>query len=231
MSLKRITVLLSITLWVASSAAWSQPRPDKGYRNWFGHISGGYSLPQGDVSDILDDGYSFRGGATYWPETWPIGIVLDTEYSSFDMSNSAIREINQGIIDGGGEGELTGGDVTSWSFSISGTWSPSESGSGFYVIAGVGMYVLEGQVNENGLVYYPPYCDPWYWWCYPGGVGPGTFPVASQSTTEFGWNAGIGWAWELPASGSQLFVEARYNSALTDRSTTDFMPLSFGWRW
>ena len=86
-------------------------------------------------------------------------------------------------------------------------------------------------MRENGLVYYPPVCDPWFWWCYPGGVGPGSIVVASQSTTEFGWNVGLGWAWEVNISGSQVFLEARYHSIDTTRASTEYLPLTIGFRW
>jgi opacity protein-like surface antigen len=230
MNRKRSLIFGCALTLVATSAAWSQPRPDKGFKDWFGHIAGGFTLTQGDVSDILDDGYSIRGGATYWPEEWPVGLVMELEYSGFDISNETIRNINDAIEQGGGEGMLTGGDVETWSFTLNGTWSPTQ-GQGFYLIGGVGAYRVEGRIKEDGLVYYPPICDPWFWWCTPGGVGPGTIVVASESTTEFGWNVGLGFAFEVGAVGSQFFIESRYHSANTSPEATTYLPLSIGFRW
>ena len=59
-----------------------------------------------------------------------------------------------------------------------------------------GLYSLDGELTNTGLVYYPPICDPWYWWCIPGGVGPGEIVQASKSVTEFGFNGGIGLTFE-----------------------------------
>jgi hypothetical protein len=55
--------------------------------------------------------------------------------------------------------------------------------------------------------------------------------VASESTTEFGWNAGIGYAFEVGAVGSQFFIESRYHSANTSPEATSYLPLSIGFRW
>ncbi len=215
---------------IGATSVSAQPRPDKSWKSWFGHVKGSYTLAQGDAGDVLDDGFSIGGGATYQPEGSKLGLVLDLEYTELDISSSTIRDINDAIDESGGEGMLTGGDVSTWSLTVNGTWSPSTDGQGFYLIGGIGIYGVEGRVRENGLVWYPPICDPWFWWCTPGGVGPGSVVAASESSTELGWNAGLGWAFEV-GTGSQLFIEARFHSVDTSPIGTDYMPLTVGYRW
>ena len=167
------------------------------------------------------------------PENWAAGIDLDLAWSEYDLSSSAIRAINEAILeeDPLNLGSVTGGDVEVWSLAINTIWGPDLGGSvGFYLTGGVGMDFIEGKITDNQLVYYPPICDPWYWWCYPGGVGPGTVIVGKEETTEFAWNAGIGLDFEV-GSGSQVYVEARYHSAETERESTVFTPLVIGFRW
>jgi len=229
--MNKTLIALAGLLLLAASSASAQTRPDKTWKNWFGHLDASYTLAQGDAGDVLDDGFSIGGGATYWPEQWKIGLVLDIDYTEFDISNSTIRDINQAIIDGGGSGTVNGGDASLWSATINGTWSPSDAGSGFYIIAGVGLYDVDARITEQGLVFYPPICDPWFWWCVPGGVGPGNVVRASTSSTEFGWNAGIGWAFEVGDSGSQIYIESRYHSVETSPLATDYLPLTIGFRW
>ena len=224
-----ILALLSGAL-LLSQAATAQPRPDKDWKNWFGHFDGSWSMPQGDAGNVLDDGWSLGGGATYWPESWPIGIVFDLDYNDFDVSQQAIDFINDQPAVGTQMGRIESGDMKNWSLSINGTWSPSDTGSGFYLIAGVSVNDLEARIKNTGLVYYPPICSPWWWWCLPGGVGPGTIIRGSTSATEFGYNAGLGFAFTV-GLGSQLYVEARYQVIETSPVKTEFLPITVGYRW
>jgi hypothetical protein len=50
----------------------------------------------------------------------------------------------------------------------------------------------------------------------------------SRSSTDFGLNVGGGFTFNL--SGFETFVEARFHSVFTDVSNTNFIPLSFGFR-
>ena len=229
--MRKLVALVSVFLIavVAIGPAWSAARPDKDYKDWFGHFAAGWSLTQGHVDEILDDDWYFNGGATYWPTHWPIGIDLDLSWSNYDVSHKAIDAINSQLLPGG---EITGGDVDIWGLTVNGMWSPMKEGrTGFYIVAGVGGYYLDGRLTDTGIVYYPPYCDPWYWWCYPGGVGPGTYVAASDAETKFGWNGGVGLSFEVGSGGSQIYVEAKYNSVDTDRESTDFLPITLGYRW
>jgi opacity protein-like surface antigen len=217
---------------VAAGTAHAGGRPDKDWKDWFGHFSGGWSLAEGTFGDIVDDDFYLNGGATYWPEAWAAGINLDLAWADYDLSGSAVRRLNDFLDDLPGQTDsISGGDVDVWSLSINALWGPKLDGAvGFYVLGGIGMDFLDGDLTTTGIIYYPPYCDPWYWWCYPGGYVPGDVVVASESTTEFAWNAGAGVTFELESS-SQLYIEAKYHSANTDRESTDTIPIVIGFRW
>ncbi len=216
---------------VTALPASAGARPDKDWKNWFGHVAAGYSFGQGTFGDIVDDDFYINGGATYWPDDWALGLNLDVSYDERDISGSTIRAINDalaGLIPPGGN--VSGGDVRTWGLSLNAIWGPGSNDTGFYLIGGVGFDDIKGSLDDTQLVYYPPICDPWFWWCYPGGVGPGNVVVASESTTEVTWNAGIGISFEL-SGGSELFIEAKYKSAETDRESTETVPLVIGVRW
>ena len=118
-----------------------------------------------------------------------------------------------------------------WSLSANTIWGPDTKGSvGFYLTGGVGIDFLEGRITDNGLVYYPPICDPWFWWCIPGGVGPGTIVKFQEDATEFSWNLGVGVTFDTNR-GSQIFIEARYKTAETDPRSTEYIPVVVGFRW
>jgi hypothetical protein len=223
-----LTVVLGGLLLAQSAAA--QPRPDKNWKSWFGHFDGSWSSPQGDAGNVLNDGWSLGGGATYWPETWPVGVIFDLDYNEFNFSREAIDFINDQPATGPEQNQIDGGDMTNWALSIDGTWSPSDTGSGFYLIGGVSANFLEARLKSNGLVYYPPICSPWYWWCVPGGVGPGTIIRGSQSETVFGYHVGVGWAVEV-GLGSQIYFDVRYQIIETSPVKTELIPFTVGYRW
>ena len=102
--------------------------------------------------------------------------------------SSVIRRINDALPPDAGL--VNDGEVSIWSLSVNGQWGPDLGGPvGLYVTAGIGIDWLDAELTDDALVYYPPVCDPWFWWCVPGGVGPGTVVRADEDATEFGWNA------------------------------------------
>jgi len=224
-------VFFAAALAASSTAAWAGGRPDDEGRNWFGDFSGGWAFPQSDSSDNLDDDWSISGGATYWPSHWPIGLNFGLTYAKFDISDDAVNAINTQIaLDPAHSGLIEGGDLENWQFTINAIWGPGDESNGFYMTGGVGVYDLKGELTDTGLVYYPPFCDPWYWWwCYPGGVGTGTVVRGSDSTTEFGYNLGLGYSFEV-GDGS-LFIETKYHWIDTDTSDVTYVPFTFGYRW
>jgi opacity protein-like surface antigen len=211
--------------------AWAGGRPEGSAQNWFGSVSGGYAFAQGDSSDVVDDSWTISGGATFWPSEWPAGLNFELGYSDFDLSSRAIRTINDAIaLDPADSGRIDDGYVRNWQLTVNAIWGPGDHDNGLYLIGGIGAYRLEGAVTQDALVYYPPTCDPWYWWwCYPGGVGTGSIVKAKDTTTEFGWNVGLGYS--FASADGQLFVELSYHDIDTRNSDLTFMPLTFGYRW
>ena len=230
--MKRKLVFLICVVFVLgllSSGSALAARPDKDWKDWFGHISAGYVVSQGDFSDIVDDTWTLAGGATWWPGA--VGLDLELGWTDFDISNEAIQRINDAIAeDPLNDGRVDDGNISIWSLTADAIWGPDLSGKvSFYLAGGIGTYYLDGQVTTRGLVYYPPICDPWYWWCYPGGVGPGNIVAGSESSWEFGVNAGIGLNIEL-ASGSQVYFEFKYHY-IDAKQATAYIPIQVGYRW
>jgi hypothetical protein len=204
-------------------------RPDKD-KDWFGHVAAGYSVAHGDFSDLVDNGWTLDGGATFWPQDWPVGINLDLGYSQYDISNKALSFLNEQIdMDPSSTGNLTGGDADIWNVSADVMWGPDTGNVGFYLIGGLGVDYVYANVTSTGTVYYPPICG--WWWCIPGGVGQGDIVRGSQSETDWSWNAGVGLTIAASSWGSQLYIEARYRSVQTDHSTVEYVPIVIGYRW
>ena len=167
----------------------------------------------------------------YWPSDWPLGIALNVNYWQMDLSGEAIQAINDAIDDDPlNSGRISGGDFENWQFGLNAIWSlGSDQSDGLYLKGGISWNSVTGRVTDEGLVYYPPICDPWFWWCYPGGVGPGTFIVGKQSSDEFGWNVGLGYS--FPNTGGRGYVELRYERIEFESESIEYIPLTFGYRW
>lgn len=226
-------VSLTCTLIVAvlvGTEAHAGGRPDYSSRDWFGHIYGGYAFATGTTSDFLDDDWTISGGALYWPSHWSFGIALDVNYWRMDLSSASVQGINDAIAsDPMNAGQITGGDIDNWQLGVNGIWSlGADSANGLYAVGGISWNSVTGRVTETGLVYYPPICDPWLWWCIPGGIGPGTFVSGKRSSDEFGWTAGLGYSFDNP--GGQLFIELRYQQIEFANEDIEYIPLTIGWR-
>jgi opacity protein-like surface antigen len=223
--------LVAIMAWSATAHAGG--RPDGTNRSWFGHIDGGYAFATGDSGDFLDDDWTIGGGVLFWPADWPVGVSVDVNYLRLDLSGSALDSINSAIDqDPDNDGAITGGDVETWQFALNGIWSLGpDSSNGFYLTGGITYNDVTGRISQTGLVYYPPVCDPFYWWwCFPGGVGPGQIVVGQRSADEFGWNLGAGYSFAM-RTGGQLFVEARYQQIDVGDEKLEYIPLTVGFRW
>jgi len=224
-------IVLSVTCLLTAATAWAGGRPNDSARSWFGDVSVGWAFPQSDADDILDDDWTLGGGVLYWPSDWPVGIQGEVTWAKFDFSGEAIDAINEAIEqDPQNGGQIDDGDVEVWQVAVNAIWSPGNSDSGFYVVGGVTANFIDATVTNTQLVYFPPICDPWYWWwCVPGGVGPGSVVQGSDSSTEYGLNAGFGY--DFPAGDGKFFVEARYHYVTTDSDDFYFVPISIGYRW
>ena len=194
---------------------------EKDWKSWYGQLGIGYSLPQSNAGDAIEDDLWWTGGVTYFPEPWPVGILAELSYSNYDLRREAVEPIQP-------PDTRIDGDVTVWSLTAGAVWSPRLSDStGFYAVAGVGAYRLEGTLSQSGT-YSGAGCDPWVWWC-DAGLAAGDAVAESQSTTDLGFNLGVGITFDVGLS-SEVYLEARYHRIGGDE-TTELLPLVLGYRW
>jgi len=224
-----VLICVAFVLGVLSPGSSWAGRPDKSWKDWFGHFAIGYVLPEGEFSDLVDETWSLSGGATWWPG--PVGLDLDLAWNDFDVSKEAIRRLND-ALEPPSDGTIDDGTLAIWSVTADAIWSPELGGKvSFYLAGGIGTYYLDGQLTTRGLVYYPPGCQPYPpYWCYPGGIGGADIVVGSESSWEFGYNAALGLNFEL-ASGSQVYLEVKYHNVDTERDALTYIPIMLGYRW
>jgi opacity protein-like surface antigen len=219
--------LVALLLIGASGEAPAQNYTERYYEpqahvHW--HIDTGYAATTGQIADFLDDGWTFGGGLSWQPDySSPLALRADLNYSRFEATRRLIA-INQAInptqIDDG-YGEIV-------DLALDGEYktplTPYISG---FALAGIG--VAHRRIALTQTVGYGDYfCDPWFGYC-DFGVVPGEDVVASDNTTGFEWNAGLGLEFAL-GDGQTLFVEARFTRIQTPTQPTDFVPIRVGLR-
>lgn len=182
------------------------------------YMFGGANAPLSNTSDILQTGYDLGFAVTWREPGHPLGVRLDVNYAS----NNATRALlNEGSAATGLN--ISGGWADIWSASVNleaqHLITPTTYG---YLIAGIGAYYTQVQLTEYAYGYV---CNPWWGYCYNG---TGNAVVASNSTTRFGWNGGVGMAFRL--RGPTLFIEARYTRIGTSPQPLEFIPVTIGLR-
>jgi hypothetical protein len=211
--LPRLAPCAVAVLLAAASPAFAQ---EYSPLRWY--IMGGANVALNNTSDILQSGYNVGFAVTWREPGHPVGVRFDLNYAS----NNATRELqNQGSAATGLN--ITGGWADIWSASVNleaqHLFSPTTYG---YLIGGIGAYYTQVQLTEYGYGYV---CNPWWGYCY---YGSGSTVVASNSTTKFGWNGGVGMAFRL--QGPTLFIEARYTRIETSPQPLEFVPITIGLR-
>ena len=181
---------------------------------WF--IDGGASVTEGRTADFLDSGWSIGTGFTLRPVPGrPFMLRADLNYNRLSATNQLIslgQAVNQTPVDNGSGQTVTG-------FLNAVLEAPVSAGTRFYVTGGLGLGYRRIELTQNGFL-----CDPFF--CGPG-FGRNTV-VASQDTTRFAWNGGVGVDFALPA-GQSWFVEARYERIET-QEPTEYIPIRLGFR-
>jgi len=211
---------LGVLLACAAPSAYAQYSGSRSYENpvqWY--VDGGFNVPTGTAGDLLTTGWNFGFGVIFRQPGAPFGLRLDFNYSD---NNASAHGLYQAANATGMQ--INGGWAEVWSATAGGEYrvpfNPTTYG---YVTAGIGAYYTQVQLTEVGYGYV---CNPWWGYCY---IGTGNAVVASNSTTRFGWNAGLGVAFTLPSSAT-LFVEARYTWIDTSNNTIQYIPVLFGVR-
>lgn len=195
--------------------------PPQEHVHW--HVDTGYAGTTGQIGDALDGGWSFGGGFSWQPDfTSPLALRVDLDYSRFGATRRLI-----GLNEAADQTEIDNGYGEILDLAADGEYriplSPYVTG---FAMAGIGVahrrIALTQTVPVAGY-----FCDPWFGYC-DFDLVPGDLVVASDNTTRFAWNAGLGLDFAL-RGGQSFFVEARFTRMQTS-PPTDFVPIRVGLR-
>jgi opacity protein-like surface antigen len=202
------------------------------------NLGGGYTFALSEVREHLGDGYNINLGVTF-NTSENIGIQAEYSYTALGQKLVDLPQITP-------PPGLTAlrnlyADMNMQYVNFNVLFKPStESRVKPYVVAGAGVYFRPVTVTTPGAGYVPPYCDPWFYICWPGGLVPVDYIVAEETSTDFGIDLGGGVNFGLSDAAS-FYVEARYhyiwgpelkNSAgeSQGKANGQFLPITFGFR-
>jgi opacity protein-like surface antigen len=178
-------------------------------------LKAGFNQPVGATDNILQGGgYAIGAGLSLTPQRGsPFSLRFDFDYAQNNATHQLLNEgAQQGAYAYGGTTSLT-------SVTANGVYKvPLGGGVRAYGVAGVGAYNARVDFNQGGY----GYCNPFWGYCYGYGYGP------SDSTTKFGWNAGLGVEFPL-YYGQAWFIEARFNRIETQQAI-EYVPITVGFR-
>ncbi|MGQ0714408.1 MAG: hypothetical protein ACT4PJ_11860 [Gemmatimonadaceae bacterium] len=167
------------------------------FNGWYFNLGGGASVPMGDFDDLYGTGWNVTGSVGWHPTQSALGIRFDVTYDRLNGEAFAAP--------GGPTVNLS--DAAIWAGLGEVTLRiPRALGLNPYVVAGGGIYRFSDYGSDGATSIY----------------GNGN----SESSTEWGWNAGgglrFGWGF------TSLFVEARYLSVGTPGDRAEWVPINLG---
>ena len=74
-----------------------------------------------------------------------------------------------------------------------------------YGLVGMGVYYRPIKVTSPAVGFVPGYCDPWWYYCYPGGFVAVEEVIGERSSTDFGMDFGGG------LNFGAVYAELRYH--------------------
>jgi len=167
-----------------------------------GSFGAGYTAPNSTVRDHLGDGYNVTFGVEY--KITPV-IGIEGLYSFNGLGQKRISipvSPTPGAppvpTDFFGDMNMQYGTASLIIQQPQGQVRP-------YGIVGAGVYYRPIKVTTPGVGYVPGYCDPFWYYCYPGGLVPVENIVGERSSTDFGMAFGGG------VNFNVVFAEVRYH--------------------
>jgi hypothetical protein len=174
-------------------------------------IGAGFTQPVGTTGSYLNDGWNIQGGVGYNFSSY-LGAMLQVDYNSLGVNSTTLGNLG-----------FAGGNVDVFSATIDPIVHLHPHGHiDPYIVGGGGLY---HQYQSFGTFVAPGTPNP-----YPFFAGSPT-AIGSYSVNRPGANIGAGIEFGTQWHG-KIFAEARWDHIfLTNGAHTDYIPVSFGFRW
>jgi hypothetical protein len=178
-------------------------------------VGTGFTTPVGATGRYTDVGWNVGAGAGYNFSPY-VGALVDLDYNRMGINSSTLADFG-----------APGGGV----HIFSATLDPivhlmPKSHVDVYVTGGGGFYHRQQDFTAPTVAVAGSYGFFGY---YPVAV-PGTVILSSSSINKPGVDIGMGFAFGSKWHG-KFFAEAKYNRIIMGQFHTDYVPVTFGFRW
>jgi opacity protein-like surface antigen len=203
--MRAVKWVVVLALVLAAVPAWAQVNEKKINVNF----GGGYTFALSDVRKKLGDGYNVSLGLTFNLNP-KVGIQVEYGYNGLGQ-----KQVDIPVCPAAGCTNPTNspfyGDMNMQSVDFNVVLRPKTEGKVLpYIVAGVGYYYRPVKVTTPAVGYVPGYCDPFWYWCYPGGWVSYDKIIGSRSSSDLGIDVGGGVSFSL-GEAAAIYVEARYH--------------------
>jgi hypothetical protein len=193
------------------------------YKNWVYNVGAGANLDSGTTRTwVRQGGFVVAGGVARNANKY-LGLRMD-----FDFANLPLRDSTQELV------LATGASSHVYSLALNPIINlPVSKLYGGYVLFGPAFYHRSGSLSGDTTVPGTPCNAFWNWWgaCQNSNFSiPLSGDFLNSSVNEFGYNVGAGVTRKMP-SGVEIYGEIRIMHGSRNNSTTDYRPITIGFRW
>jgi hypothetical protein len=193
------------------------------YKNWNFNVGAGANLDSGSTRTwVRQGGFVGTAGVARNADKY-VGLRAD-----FIFANLPLRDSTQNLA------LATGATSYIYAVALDPVFNlPVTKVYGAYFLVGGGYYHRSGSLKGDTTVPGAPCNSFWNWW---GACQNYNFSVplggnfVNSSLNEFGYNAGAGVTRKMP-SGVEIYGEFRLMHGTHNGITTDYRPITIGFRW
>ncbi|HVW83566.1 MAG TPA: outer membrane beta-barrel protein [Bryobacteraceae bacterium] len=179
-------------------------------------VGGGFTNPVGNTGRHVDEGWNIQGGFGYNFTSW-LGAKIDLGYNSFGINSATLNNFG-----------VPGGSVQVFSATLDPVVHLNPKGHvDVYVTGGGGLFHRYQNFTQPTTSVFTTF-DPFFGF-YPVAV-PTNQVLASYSSNKPGIDVGAGIAIGTRFHG-KIFAEAKYDRIYNGNYHTDYVPVTFGFRW
>jgi hypothetical protein len=193
------------------------------YKNWVYNVGAGANLDSGPTKTwVRQGGFAATGGVARNANKY-LGLRAD-----FIFANLPLRDSTQQLA------LATGATTHVYSLTLDPIINiPVTREWGGYVLIGASFNHRSGSLNGDTTIPGAPCNAFWNWWgaCQTSNFSiPLSGSFVNSTVNEFGYNVGAGAARKMP-SGVEIYGEFRLVHGSHNGITTDYRPITIGFRW